>query len=170
MLRTGVGNVSAVPSRKCLDRKVRTFMGHLMADRPLDILAINFTLLEPSTSGMWNVLIMTDVFSKFTQAIPTIDQTAKTVAKVLVEWWFYLFGVPRQLHSHQGRCFESCLIQELCEIYGLAKTHTTPYRMRMHLRRMVSVSGSIEWCATCCTHSLLKKRDWLSCHRWFLYI
>lgn len=52
MLRTGVGNVSAVPSRKCLDRKVRTFMGHLMADRPLDILAINFTLLEPSTSGM----------------------------------------------------------------------------------------------------------------------
>ncbi len=113
---------------KVVRPKVRTFMGHLMADRPLDILAIDFTLLEPSSSGMENVLIMTDVFSKFTQAIPTKDQTAKTVARVLVERWFYLFGVPRQLHSDQGRCFESRLIQELCEIYGIAKTHTTPYR------------------------------------------
>ncbi|XP_052464763.1 uncharacterized protein LOC128021529 [Carassius gibelio] len=112
---------------KVVRPKVRTFMGHLMADRPLDIVAIDFTLLEPSTSGMENVLIMTDVFSKYTQAIPTKDQTAKTVARVLVERWFYLFGVPRQLHSDQGRCFESHLIKELCEIYGIAKTHTTPY-------------------------------------------
>lgn len=56
-------------------------MKHLMADRPL----IDFTLLEPSSRGMENVLIMTDVFSKCTQAIPTKDQMAKTVARVLVE-------------------------------------------------------------------------------------
>ncbi|KAI7789405.1 hypothetical protein IRJ41_007459 [Triplophysa rosa] len=94
---------------KIVRPKVRTFMGHLIADRPLDILAIDFTLL-------------------FTQAIPTKDQTAKTVARVLVEQWFYRFGVPRQLHSDQGRCFESRLIGELCEIYGITKTHMTPYR------------------------------------------
>lgn len=65
-----------------------------MAGRPLDILAIDLALLEPSSSGMENVLIMADVFSKFTQAIPTKDQTAKTVARVLMERWFYLFDVP----------------------------------------------------------------------------
>lgn len=63
-------------------------MGHLTAKRPLDILAIDFTLLEPASNGLENVLVMTDVFSKFTQAIPTKDQTASTVARVLVERWF----------------------------------------------------------------------------------
>lgn len=113
---------------KVVRPKVRSFMGHLMAERPLDILAIDFTLLEPASNGLENVLVMTDVFSKFTQAIPTKDQTASTVARVLVEHWFYLFGVPRQIHSDQGRCFESRLIQELCRLYGISKTRTTPYR------------------------------------------
>ncbi|XP_039528746.1 uncharacterized protein LOC120479938 [Pimephales promelas] len=113
---------------KVVRPKVRSFMGHLMAERPLDILAIDFTLLEPASNGLENVLVMTDVFSKFTQAIPTRDQTASTVARVLVERWFYLFGVPRQIHSDQGRCFESRLIQELCRLYGISKSRTTPYR------------------------------------------
>lgn len=65
------------------------------------------------------VLIMTDVFSKFTQAVPTRDQHASMVAQVVVTEWFYKFGVPSQLHSDQGRSFESCLIQQLCGQYGV---------------------------------------------------
>lgn len=113
---------------KVVRPKVRSFMGHLTAEKPLDILAIDFTLLEPASNGLENVLVVIDVFSKFTQAIPTKDQTASTVARVLVERWFYLFGVPQQIHSDQGRCFESRLIQELCRLYGISKAHTTPYR------------------------------------------
>ena len=36
---------------------------------------IDFTLLEPSRNGVENVLIMTDVFSKFTVAVPTRGPT-----------------------------------------------------------------------------------------------
>ncbi|KAJ8409316.1 hypothetical protein AAFF_G00235140 [Aldrovandia affinis] len=70
---------------------------------------------------------MTDVFSKFTQAVATRDQRASTVAKVLVEEWFYRYGVPTRIHSDQGRNFESALIQQLCAMYGVCKTRTTPY-------------------------------------------
>ena len=49
-------------------------MGHLLASRPNEILAIDFTLLEPSHNGLENVLVMTDVFSKYTLAVPTRDQ------------------------------------------------------------------------------------------------
>lgn len=70
---------------------------------------------------------MTDVFSKFTQAVPTWDQRASTVAEVLIREWFYRFGVPARIHSDQGRNFESQLIQQLCNFYGIQKTHTTPY-------------------------------------------
>ncbi|KAL6471740.1 hypothetical protein MHYP_G00203900 [Metynnis hypsauchen] len=106
---------------------VRAPMGHLMASMPNQILAIDFSFLERSRNGCEQVLVMTDVFSKFTQAVPTRDQRASTVAAALVKEWFYKFGVPARIHSDQGRNFESALIQQLCVLYGVQKTHTTPY-------------------------------------------
>ncbi|XP_056314361.1 retrovirus-related Pol polyprotein from transposon 412 [Danio aesculapii] len=104
-----------------------SYMGHLMASRPNEILALDFTLLEPSRSGLENVLVMTDIFTKYTLAIPTRDQRAETVAQVLVAEWFCKFGVPGRIHSDQGRNFESTLIRQLCGLYGVVKSHTTPY-------------------------------------------
>ena len=85
-------------------------MGHMLASCPNQILAINFTILEPSNSGAENILVMTDVFSKYTQAIPAHDQRASTVARVLVNEWF---GVPGRLNSDQGRNFESRHVRDV---------------------------------------------------------
>ena len=108
-------------------KKVRPKMGTLHAKKPLEVLAMDFTVLERSSSGLENVLVLTDVFTKFTQAIPTRDQKATTVAQVLVKEWFVRFGVPHRLHSDQGRNFESKIVQELCKLYGIEKSRTTPY-------------------------------------------
>lgn len=107
--------------------QTRAPMTHLLAARPNQILAIDFSFLEPSRDGREQVIVMTDVFTKFTQAIPTRDQRASTVAQVLVKEWFYRFGVPARLHSDQGRNFESALIQQLCDFHGIQKSRTTPY-------------------------------------------
>ena len=64
-----------------------TTSGHLIASRPLEVLATDFTKLDQASDGRENVLVMTDVFSKFTQAVPTRNQEAATVAKVLVYEW-----------------------------------------------------------------------------------
>lgn len=48
-----------------------SFMGHLQVAQPNKILALDFTVLEPSGSGLVNVLVMTDIFTKSTMAIPT---------------------------------------------------------------------------------------------------
>ena len=108
--------------------KLQTHMGRLVATAPLDVLAIDFTVLEPASDGRENVLVITDIFTKFTQAIPTKDQKAKTVAAALVNNWFVHFGVPRRIHSDQGRNFEGTVIRELCRMYNIQKTKTTPYR------------------------------------------
>ena len=80
-------------------KKVRPKMGTLHAKKPLEVLTMDFTVLERSSSGLENVLVLTDVFTKFTQAIPTRDQKATIVAQVLVKKWFVRFGVPHRLHS-----------------------------------------------------------------------
>ena len=108
-------------------KTVKSTMSSLLASKPLEVVAMDFTVLEPSTGGLENVLVITDVFTKFTQPIPTRDQKAKTVAKVLVDGWFVRFGIPRRIHSDQGRNFESSLVHELCAIYGIKKSRTTPY-------------------------------------------
>ena len=107
--------------------RIRAYRGSLQASRPNELLAMDFTLLEPASDGRENVLVLTDVFSKFTQAIPTRDQRASTVADVLVKHWFHLFGVPSRIHSDQGRNFESKIIKQLCDTYGIKKTRTTPW-------------------------------------------
>ncbi|MCG7878772.1 MAG: DDE-type integrase/transposase/recombinase, partial [Candidatus Thiodiazotropha endolucinida] len=100
---------------------------NLLAERPLDIVAMDFTQLEKASDGRENVLVVTDVFSKFTIAVPTRDQKAKTVAQILVKEWFHKFGIPKRLHSDQGRNFESSIIRQLCSMYGIKKSRTTPY-------------------------------------------
>lgn len=135
----------------------QSFMGHLLASRPNEILAIDYTTLEPARNGQEHVLVMTDVFSKYALAIPTWDQCAPTVAQVLVTEWFSKFGVPARIHSDQGRNFESSLIQQLCVFYGIQKTRTTPYhpagngqcerfnRTLHNLLRALPVSRKRDW-------------------------
>lgn len=50
----------------------------------LEALAVDFTVLEPAIDGRENVLVMTDVFTKFTHVVPTREQKATTTAKVLI--------------------------------------------------------------------------------------
>ena len=141
-------------------RVPHSYMGHLLASWPNEILALDFMLLEPSRNGLENILDLMDVISKFTVAVPTRDQWASTVAQVVVSEWFYKFGVPSRLHSDQGRSFESSLIHQFCALYGVAKSRTTPYHPAGN-GQCKKFNRTL--------HNLLltlpasRKRDWASC-------
>lgn len=73
------------------------------------------------------ILVITDQFSKFTRAFALPDQKAETVAAVFLKEWICIFGAPRQVHTDQGRNFESALFSQLCTTFQAEKTRTTPY-------------------------------------------
>lgn len=56
---------------KSIQPQIRAPKRHLMAARPNQILAIDFSFVEPSRDGREQVLVMTDVFTKFTLATHT---------------------------------------------------------------------------------------------------
>ena len=91
-------------------------IGHLEAHNPLDLVCLDITKIDPSKTGKENM------FTKFSLAMCTPNQTAKTVAKILVEKWFHVYGVPLRIHSYQGRCFDSNIIKALCKMYGVEQS------------------------------------------------
>ncbi|GFV98174.1 retrovirus-related Pol polyprotein from transposon 412 [Trichonephila clavipes] len=81
--------------------------------------------LPRSSDGNNNILVVMDYFTKWPEAYPIPDQEASTVADVLVQHWISRFGVPLQLHSDQGRNFDSAVCKRLCEIFAIDKKRTT---------------------------------------------
>jgi len=71
-----------------------------------------------------------DAFTKWVEAYPLPDQEAATCIAAVYNGMFSRFGLPRQLHSDQGRKFESQLVTELCNITGVYKTRTTAFHPR----------------------------------------
>lgn len=72
-------------------------------------------------------LVVMDYFTKWPEVFAIPNQEATTVAEKLVNEVFCRFGVPLEIHSDQGRNFESQVFQETCRILGINKTRTTPY-------------------------------------------
>jgi transposase InsO family protein len=83
--------------------------------------------LPITRAGNKYVLVMIDCFSKSAEAVALPNQEAATITKAFVEKFVCRFGTPLQIHSDQGRNFESTIFQEMCKILQIDKTRTTSY-------------------------------------------
>ena len=81
--------------------------------------------VDPSKDGKENVLVMTDVITKFSVVSP--NKQEQTLVKTLVDKWFYTYGMPFRIHSNQGISFDNKFIEQLCKIDGVKQSTMTPY-------------------------------------------
>lgn len=115
---------------RCVHRKStnqKAPLVNITSTYPLELVCIDFLTLEESKGGYQHVLVMTDHYTRFAQAIPTKNMTAKTNAEALFNNFINYYGIPTRIHSDQGANFESQIIKELCLITGMRKSRTTSY-------------------------------------------
>ncbi|UYV64719.1 K02A2.6-like [Cordylochernes scorpioides] len=81
------------------------------------------------------LLVAMDYFTKWPEVYAIPNQEAATVARVLVDNLICRFGVPLELHSDQGRNFESGIFRELCQSDGMVERFNKT--MVEHLSKVV---------------------------------
>ena len=116
-------------SRKGKPGPGRVPMTNLPTGAPFERIAVDILDTRKLTPRKFQyVLVISDYFSKYTDAFPLRRHTAAMVADTIMRRWIAYHGVPKQLHSDQGTEFESHLIHALSKLLGFAKIKTSPYR------------------------------------------
>lgn len=114
-------------SRNNSRRKHRAPLCLVGVGAPFERVAIDVMGPLPTTNrGNRYILVLIDYFTKWPEAFALPDQTAETVADALISNVFSRFGVPLELHSDQGRNFESEVFQHVMRRLKIEKTRTTP--------------------------------------------
>uniref|UniRef100_A0A3B5A4Z5 Gypsy retrotransposon integrase-like protein 1 n=1 Tax=Stegastes partitus TaxID=144197 RepID=A0A3B5A4Z5_9TELE len=116
---------------QCIQRKgrpeVRAPLLPIESSYPLETVAMDYLSLGRAGDHYQYILVMTDLFSRYSWAVPTRDQTAVTNAKALWHNLIQTWGCPERILSDRGAAFESVVMAELCQLYGCSKIRTTSY-------------------------------------------
>ncbi|KAI4875706.1 hypothetical protein NFI96_023368 [Prochilodus magdalenae] len=98
----------ACTGKKGPTEKSRAPLQSLQSGAPMERVAVDVLGPFPLTdAGNRYVLAAMDFFTKWPEAYAVPDQSAVTTAERLLEEFFCRFGLSEELHSDQGRSFES---------------------------------------------------------------
>ena len=89
-------------------------MQSIEVGKPMELWAMDVLTPLPMTArGNQYILVMSDHFTKWVEAVPMPNQRAETVAKVFVNEVVTRHGVPSKLLTDQGRNFEADLMKQV---------------------------------------------------------
>jgi transposase InsO family protein len=73
------------------------------------------------------VLVATDYFTKWTEAVPLKNMTHKEAIHFILEHIVHRFGIPQTLTTDQGSSFMSHQVRELTESLKIKLLSSSPY-------------------------------------------
>ncbi len=96
---------------------------------PWELLQLDFIGPLPSAKGGYRYcLVIIDKFSKWVEAIPTRNNSANTVARVVANQILPLWGAPIQIESDQGTHFTGQVMKQICQMLNIKQRFHVPYR------------------------------------------
>ena len=97
-------------------------------DRRFNHVHIDIVGPLPVSQGNNYILTCIDRFTRWPEAQPITDVTAKTAAQAFVQIWISRFGVPSTVTTDRGPQFESALWSSLMQLLGCRRIRTTSYQ------------------------------------------
>ena len=94
---------------------------------PFDRLGVDVIKFPMSSSGNQYAVVFVDYLTKWPEVFATPDQSALTIARLLVEQVISRHGVPAELLSDREKVFLSKLLHEVYGLMGMKKVNTTAY-------------------------------------------
>ena len=116
-----------VCATRSVGKQIKPFLTPIPVDGPFDWIGVDVLQLPKSSRGNCYAIVFMDYFTKWPEVFLATDQTALTIAKLLVEEVISRHGVPRELLSDRGASFLSKLLAEICLLMGIKKVNTTAY-------------------------------------------
>ncbi len=96
---------------------------------PWEFLQLDFIGPLPSAKGGYHYcLVIIDKFSKWVEVIPTRNNSANTVARVLANQILPLWGAPVQIESDQGTHFTGQIMKSICKMLNINQRFHVSYR------------------------------------------
>ena len=108
-------------------RAVKPLLTPIPVAGPFDRVGVDVIQFPKSEKGNRYAIVFVDYLTKWPEAFPAEDQTALTIAKLLVIEIVPRHGVPSELLSDRGTAFLSSLMFEVYRLLGVKKTNTTAY-------------------------------------------
>ena len=119
----------------CQERKRSTYKGKAplqspLADisRPWQRISMDVLCNLPRThSGNIHLLVIVCNFTRYIEVFAMPDQTADTVARIVVDNIICRYGVPSEILTDRGSNFLSKLFLSICDLLHIKKLSTTPF-------------------------------------------
>ena len=94
--------------------------------QPWQMVAVDILQVPLSTNNNRYLLVLQDYYTKWADAVPLPDQMAVHIVTAQINF-FCTYGPPQILHSDQGQNFESTILTQVLQAFGIRKSRTTPY-------------------------------------------
>jgi IS30 family transposase len=101
--------------------------------------------IYPSSSKNHNfILVATNYFTKWVEAIPLKTVTSKNMIDFIKEHIIYQFGIPQNITTDQGTMFTSEEFEEFATSMGIEFLNSSPYYAQANGQAEASNKGIIK--------------------------
>jgi transposase InsO family protein len=83
--------------------------------------------LPPSSKGHKFILVATDYFTKWVEAIPLKIASSANMIEFIKEHIIYRFGIPQSITTDQGKMFTSQEFEDFAASTGFKLLNSSPY-------------------------------------------